>query len=239
VGGSISPGALHEILWAKALASRSVKMASDGDDEVARAALFRVWNSLLISAGEVVHATNRATDSIELPWENNDVADAARFARAVEENPASSLLLLEIAVLTFVMGCKLGHAHPARALAAPIAQAAARRLDERMVVDDSARAAALVSIVMNGKTRPVARPANISRAELLAYTGSSLDSEVEEEEAVDWRFVAYRAAEELWVLGQESKNIVFLPAAPSLTWCIDGLQLSEALPSLSGSEMPV
>ncbi|CAE8644491.1 unnamed protein product, partial [Polarella glacialis] len=107
----------------------------------ARNAAARAWAALHLAAGE---APAQSAGRQE-PWDSSP-EDAARLAAAMApDNEGASRLLLEIAVLVFAMGCRLGCSGKARLLALPLAQAAANRLTAAARAsancDDSARAA--------------------------------------------------------------------------------------------------
>lgn len=127
-----------------------------------------------------------------------------------EARGASARLLSEVAVILFAMGCKLGRPAWARALASPLAAAAAGHLGAEVREEGSAaeRAAAVAEALAAAAAESCGGPAQ------------------------RWRLIGYRAAEELWLLRRGSQGLVSLPAPSPLTWCIEGLALSEAAPDL-------
>eukprot|EP00811_Abedinium_folium_P019797 NODE_2875_length_2128_cov_4.788606.p1 GENE.NODE_2875_length_2128_cov_4.788606~~NODE_2875_length_2128_cov_4.788606.p1 ORF type:complete len:619 (+),score=205.86 NODE_2875_length_2128_cov_4.788606:88-1944(+) len=257
-GGVIVPRAMHELLWAKALATqavlaeraspaevaarrrpgrrqpgadapRSARLTSAEACPVASAAAARAWRALLLAAGEPLEAPGSSATE---PWGTEEAArQVDALAQVVGEDDTGCRFLLEVAVLVFAMGCRLGRAAGARAVAKPLAEAAAHGLDGTASADDAPRATAHVAAVLAGAaTKDV--PMEIGRAELLRTNAEAASQPPPPRRR--WRLIDYRPLEELWVVGHGARRLEHLPAPPPLTWCFEGLQLSEAMPDLSG-----
>ncbi|CAE8636814.1 unnamed protein product [Polarella glacialis] len=206
----------------------------------ARNAAARAWAALHLAAGE---APAQSAGRQE-PWDSSP-EDAARLAAAMApDNEGASRLLLEIAVLVFAMGCRLGCSGKARLLALPLAQAAANRLTAAARAsancDDSARAAqkavevlaavAEVSPTSSGDRLEVSRTAALQLSETIAPPSPL--SETTFPRGWRWRLAGYRPTEEIWILRLGTRRLVLLPAPPPFSWCMEGLALSETTPDL-------
>lgn len=207
----------------------------------ARAALSRAWRALRISAGE----TASPASEIGSLWTTATPEEAVRLGNALGGGGANACLLLEVSVLTFALGCKLGRVQWARAVAAPLAHEAARRLrSAELTADDSDVAAIHTAEVLAGHLGPAAVGDHVSRATIVgmrrrAEQGCAVPTTAEEgsgscraPRGARWRLVAYRPLEELWMLRVGPRHVVNLLAPPPLTWCLEGLALSETAPTV-------
>eukprot|EP00747_Dinoflagellata_sp_TGD_P167867 gnl/TRDRNA2_/TRDRNA2_193114_c0_seq1.p1 gnl/TRDRNA2_/TRDRNA2_193114_c0~~gnl/TRDRNA2_/TRDRNA2_193114_c0_seq1.p1 ORF type:complete len:660 (-),score=108.82 gnl/TRDRNA2_/TRDRNA2_193114_c0_seq1:117-2057(-) len=262
VGGGLAPQVVHELLWAKALASQAAQtqpktprrptrevawpaVRRRGGSKVAKsqaassplvveacpakAAADRAWNALYLAAGE-----KRSSRSI------STVEDATRLAGALAPGAYEGKLLLEVAVLTFAMACKTGQAGTARSSSLALAQAAAHHLSEMDGTDDASAAARHVVAALGGpgfsavplSTRMARSPLLASSQAATASAESDSSSEADAIPRGRWRIAAYNPLEELWILRLGGGRLVHLPAPPPLTWCIEGVALSETAPEL-------
>lgn len=279
VGGNSMPVVVHELLWAKALATQAVssvpatprpkrratrhpdvrrprvrklvkgqyalpeKLLPTPDPATAlaplleecpaRAAATRAWRALCTAAGEAISPERRSGGL----WTANG-AEAKRLAAAVSEGSMGSRLLLEVAVIVFAMGCRLGLYGWARGVAAPLAEMASKQLDARAVHDDAALAARHTAAVLAGTGVPAFHGKQVSRPLLLAANvgtagGDSLSEGldiIKPSRWMRWRLVGYSVTEELWTLRMGARKTVHLAAPPPLTWYKEGLALSETMP---------
>lgn len=173
--------------------------------------------------------------------------EGQRLARALRSGPASAALLLEVAVITFAMGCSLGRGRTAQAVAAVLVEEAAARLPEVGTLNNachsSAELAGAVKMAINlftgtplhqrgpGKVpMPASRldamrsPDNLALGEQLPPTARLRQ----------WKIAAYHPAEELWVfqLGAHGMHQYLLAPRP-LSWCLEGLALSEGIEGIA------
>lgn len=244
--------AIHELLWAKALAQAAWRdpkrgrltrrQRSQTSDEKApknlavaaaswslpeklvpfqeatvarpcheaQAAVVKAWQSLRLAAGE--------PRKKEWPSEK----EAQRLALRLEPG-AASRLLLEVAVLIFAMGCKMGRSGWARAVASPLAAAAAQHLGAG-AVDDAGLAALVALQAIRGHGPRDLR----SRPSLLQSVADELPVCLRSR----CRLIGYRPWEEVWIIRMSAGRVVQVPGNAPLTWCLEGLALSETLPNL-------
>jgi len=140
-------------------------------------------------------------------------------------------------VLIFAMGCEVGQSRSACSLALPLAEKAAKLLaeeDSEQSADDTSRAARYVAAMLAGVPEIMAKyPGRLPRAELLRRGAEGVAAAQEAHQPVPslrwcWRLVGYRQSEETWILKRGRRSWIQLPAPPPLTWCLEGLALSEA-----------
>jgi len=208
----------------------------------ARASAARAWRALSAAAGK---PTMEGWPALKAA----SGEDARCLAELIEQlsvnspNTTGSRLLLEVAVLIFTMGCRLGRTSWAREIAFPLAEAAERQLAAAEAVDDSPAAARLTLAALASPLRPQAlcsvagapSPLGSSRAEVLR---NGVKDQTSDSEAIverppvrcRWRVARYSAIDEIWVLALGSRHLVHLAAPPPLTWCMEGLALSETAP---------
>jgi len=162
---------------------------------------------------------------------------------AVGQAGAPSRLLLEVSVIIFSMGCKLGRRAWARSIAAPLADLASAQLGTLAQIDDSDLAAKHTSAVLAGSVLPEEHRKRSSRATILS-TSLSRQSEKDVADNIDviapsrcrWRLAGYMPVEELWIFRIGARRTVHLAAPTALTWTIDGMALSETATALTGQE---
>jgi len=267
LGDRISPEAVQELLRAKALASQAAAFApkrsrvrsemrrhgflhKDGGRVTnvlssvvarcpARAAVFHAWRALnaaviLAQGPAYVGVVGGRAASIS----GAGSAEAARLANCLEGGGRlHSLLLLEVAVIFFAMGCRIGRPTRARTLAAPLAQSAAQGLMGTGCADEAAarHVAAVLSVAPREDFDVF--PGCIGRAELLSGCVEAQQRSTCGRAQLSisrWRLFKYSPVDELWILRLGSHGLVHLPAAPPLTWYLDGLALSETAPAADG-----
>jgi len=151
------------------------------------------------------------------------------------------------------MGCHLGRSGWARRVATPLVATAVERLELTesggILVDDALYAARLaVEIITrrrsnfhvpedNEKSGLPDRRHQLHRRE--AILSKSPDAQAPEEvrgsQHCRWRLVGYDATQELWTFRIGSHRVAYLASCPPLTWCLEGLALSEAAPLLASS----
>jgi len=215
---------------------------------LARVAIARAWCALHAFVGEPVN-TGESLGGILGSVNAVHAVYLAAAATKVKGSGESlgARLLLEVASLTFAMGCRIGRPRWARAAARPLAEAAARGLaGAEAPADDAHTAAALVGAVLRGGSASwracQASRLGVTRAEVMAEP--SEPGKLPEQKSGStprwrWRLAGYRAMEELWLLRCGPRQVASLPAAPPLTWCVEGLALSETAPSpLTSFGMP-
>lgn len=195
----------------------------------ARAAAARAWRALCAAANEPIPREKGGGDL----WAA-DSNEARRLAALVGQGATQSQLLLEVAVLVFTMGCRLGRRSWARAVAAPLAEIASKQFDSlnRSNNDQSALAARHTAAVLAGAAVPEFKGAQVSRDSLLSThaTQDEGNDTVAPAPWMRWRLVGYIATEELWILRIGTRRTVHLAAPPPLTWFMEGLALSETTP---------
>lgn len=164
-------------------------------------------------------------------------------------------LLLEVSVLLFAMGCELGRARSAHSLASALAAAAAALSSSGPVAGGDDALWALAHTAKALTTVPLAavrfevgpaasqypaacRHRAVLRCSIAAHevqlSGdlAKVAATVAPPSRWRWRLAGYRRFEELWVLRRGRNSRLYLPAPMPLTWCLEGVALSEALPNL-------
>ncbi|CAJ1349060.1 unnamed protein product [Effrenium voratum] len=254
-GGELHWQALHQVLWAKALAqlaiqakrpSRTRRTGSKGPQRRAAQGAWSPPEKLVTAAPAfrrdplaklsfapqaagrawraLCWAASRADSAKSAPW-SYSAASCARLAKDVEPSPMGARLLLEVAVITFVMGCRCGQSRRARQAALPLALEAARRLEAQQP-DDAAEVARHACEILSGQE--VAKGSLPQRLRVAHDSG---------EAGVSGRWlVAGYLREELWLLRRGGRTgrrraIAVLAGAPSMTWAPEGLALAETLPA--------
>jgi hypothetical protein len=280
-GGNVAPHVIHELLWAKALASRAASMPVQsiakrkqirrraarqqkevhigavtqkwslpekllppkpglptGQDVVllekcpARSAAARAWRALRAAAGTPL-APEEGSGGL---WKA-DAAEAQRLADEVGFGIMPSRLLLEVAVLLFAMGSKIGRRSWAQSVSAPLFEASRIQLAKLPRIDDSDLASVHALTVLKGRCSVDAHEGSISRADLLAPTvGNESGQDAAPPRWMRWRLAGYMPLEEVWIFRIGTRRTVHLAAPPPLTWCLEGLALSETAPILTGEE---
>jgi len=205
----------------------------------ARAAAARAWRALRAAANEPIPRERGGHDL----W-TADAGESRRLASLVGEGAMQARLLLEVAVLVFTMGCRLGRRGWARSLTAPLAELALEQLNALEIIDDTALAAKHTAAVLAGAAIPQFLGERLSRRSLLS-TDAASGGGATADEGIDviapapylrWRLVGYIPTEELWVLRIGARQTVHLAAPPPLTWCMQGLALSETTPEADNAE---
>lgn len=198
----------------------------------ATAAAKLAWHALCRAAGE----SSQMDPSTSL-WSEDAAKRAPDIAERLGQGSAAARLLLEVAVLIFAMGCEVGQSRSACSLALPLAEKAAKLLaeeDSEQSADDTSRAARHVAAMLAGVPEIMAKyPGRLPRAELLRRGSEGVTAAQEAHQPVPslrwcWRLVGYRQVEETWILKRGRRSWIQLPAPPPLTWCLEGLALSEA-----------
>lgn len=273
--GGLPPAVLHEILWAKTLASlavpktlskrvrRRTKLQSrhssrrplfrsrreqnmpsatvEGavwtlpekilperqhhiDDPLlrescpARSAVERAWRALQAVAGGDAGNVWRAGSS-----------ESRRLASTASDGEVFSKLLLEVSVIIFAMGSRLGKPHWARAVATPLATVAAQRLRGAHCADDSDMAARIAASTLAG-SGSVCASATVGRD--LKVNTANVERRMRAK--FHWSFHSYSAMHEVWVF-RSRHGYLRLPGPPPFTWCAEALALTETAPVPSKS----
>jgi len=205
-----------------------------------RVAVARAWRALCAAAGEPV----RPGQSIGAVLRGASAKEAARLAFQLTRTPPDALgsthprLLLEVGSIIFAMGCKMGRGGWARTLTTPLLGLATQQLTAAESVDDAPAAATMALAALRpaakalSDTQPL--PAESLRAAVLAAAARSASQDEAQAGRMPrwrWRLMGYRATEELWLLRHGPHRVVHLPAAAPLTWCPEGLALSETAPT--------
>lgn len=206
-------------------------------ESLACAALGRTWRSLLHVAG---------VGSPAMPWDASP-AQAQQLAElvATRGSRAGQRMLLEASVLTLAMGCSLGRPAWARSIALPLAEVAAAQLSDVDAADDAPAAArhtaAAISALAHpwspGGATPPAADFSTGRKQLVGgkfeeAAGADRASWPQQRPgaATRWRLSGYDPTQECWSLRLGSAAHVNLFAPAPLTWCPEGLALSETVP---------
>jgi len=206
----------------------------------ASAAAWHAWHSLHLAVGQ----------PLKTPvWSPDAPVEATQLAKLLGKSDAASRLLLELAVLIFTMGCQAGCQVSGHAVATALACEAALRLADEPnegLADDAPLAARHVAKVLGAMVgpEPLAPAGKLSRAALLkqqevtsATAEASDRGDAIASSRMRWKVVSYTPLDEVWILRRGRRREVRLPAAPPITWCFEGLALSEAvLGSLSSYE---
>lgn len=212
----------------------------------ARAAAARAWIALHLAAGVREPVMDVAQT---LPWHHSP-SYAENLIRKISPTASSAHLLLEVAVLVFAMGCKTAHFGKARAVALPLATTAAAWLapasencgTSLMPDDDVHLAASHAAALLAGqdaKSITLSKPSKtkLSRSfatnELSNETGSDQTSRPPRH--LKWRFAKYDPLDELWQFRIGTRHLALMMAPPPLTFCLEGLALSETWPALEQS----
>ncbi|CAE7309717.1 Lpcat2b, partial [Symbiodinium pilosum] len=154
----------------------------------------------------------------------------SRLSAEIDKSRSAANLLLEVAALTFAMGCRLGKPDKAKAIALPLAVAAVNTFTALGPQPDDAASSArhMVEILISQELPPHEEPQRVLSWETLELKPSR----------ARWRLVGYRARDEVWLLrrgrGKKgAKRLAALPGPPPLTWCLEGIALAETLPDLA------
>lgn len=208
----------------------------------ARAAMARSWRALCLAAGEPLGTGVSARGILQDMGPERSMQLLSLLVEARGDVATKARLLVEVASLMFAMGCKRGMSAQARAAAAPLAHGAVQQLKGVETADDISAAAALCEAVLGCGTQ---RSTYIDAAMISkgASRSAMLESAMERLRHADadterllrgrWRLVGCHVIEEIWIL-RHGRQVVHLPGAPALTWCFEGLALSETAPTADG-----
>jgi hypothetical protein len=221
----------------------AAQLPSAGDSKLrklcpARAAVARAWRVLCLAAGRPVEGLRNASGE-----------DAKKLALAVQSHSSGSRLLLEVATLIFAMGCHLGRAGWARSVAAPLVATAVERLEREepgdISVDDTLDAARLAletiakrSTIENSlgcSAQDSGHQLHRRKVALSKIPDAEAAMERQGSSHCRWRLASYDALQELWTFRIGNQRTAYLAGCPPLTWCMEGLALSEAAPPFANA----
>lgn len=210
----------------------------------ARAAAARAWIALHLAAGVREPVMDRAQ---ALPWYHSP-SYVVNLIQDISPTASSASLLLEVAVLVFAMGCKTGHFGKARAVASPLAATAAAWLApasesccDALMPDDVHLAAKHAAALLAGQDATVMQlsksEAELSRSFAMASSSSEAGSELAARPPrhLKWRLAGYDALDELWRFRIGTRHLALMTAPPPLTFCLEGVALSETWPAVEES----
>lgn len=210
---------------------------------MARAAVQHAWRALCAAAGEPTAGAKALFGKADA------AAEALRLGRMVRDDRTASRLLLEVSVLCFTMGCRLGRSGWASRFAATIAVEAAQRSAEESAAgaaDDSPAAARHTAALLLGRGSGAPEAASSQRraavfaplaaeAAELAAPGGDVALALQPRRR-QWRVDGYLPLQELWILRLGRRRRGYLAAPPPLTWSLEGIALSESAPEFRGPQ---
>eukprot|EP00439_Symbiodinium_sp_Y106_P059948 s2604_g8.t2 len=181
----------------------------------ARAAVLRAWRALHWAAG--------CREPNVHPW-SSSLDYVSRLSAELDGTRSAADLLLEVAVLIFVMGCRLSKPARAKAIALPLAVAAVTRFNGLgPQPDDIASSARHMVEILAPETALTRKMLSLQELPDHQVPQSVLAWETTElkHSHARWRLAGYRARDEVWLLRRGRRRLAALAAPAPLTWCLE------------------